>query len=295
MAEPETQDRKPGAADGLSRLALIAGKVVVAPVTVFAAVMIYFGWARTSTTYAAFGIHYSVLGFSFQDYLLRSIEATFRPTALLLLVILVAIPAHLGLIQLLKRGWRKQTVIPLVGAGTALTIVGLLGFLRVVTYRVGWPLVPMSLGLGVLLIGYAASLWRAASDTQPRPLGSSDVIDIVTRIAFTAFLALTLLWSVAYYAVLSGFEEAQRIAQRPASLPSVVVFTPRPLYLSGGGVRETVLIGDQDSRYYRYDGLHLLGRASDRYILLPAQWRPGMRTVLLPHDPTVRLEFYMGR
>ncbi|MGH3971928.1 MAG: hypothetical protein ACRDS9_01165 [Pseudonocardiaceae bacterium] len=291
MAEARTQDRKPEATDGLSRLASIAGKVI-APVTVVTAVMIYFGWTRTSTTYAAFGIHHSVLGFSFQDYLFRSIGATFKPAALLLLVILVAVPAHLGLIKLMKRGWRKQTVIPPVVAGTALTIIGLLGFLDVVTYRVAWPLVPISLGMGVLLIGYAMSLWRAASGTQPSPLGGSDVIDIVTRAAFAAFLGLTLLWSVVSYAQLSGLEEAREIARRPASLPGVVVFAPRPLYLSGGGVRETVLLGDQDSRYYRYDGLHLLGRASDRYILLSAQWRPGMRAVVLPHDPTVRLEFY---
>lgn len=293
MAKAGAQDRRAETTDGLSRLVQIAGKVV-APVTVMTALMIYFGWARASTTYGTFGIHHSVLGFSFQDYLFRSIDATFRPAALLLLVILVAVPAHLGLVKLMKRGWGKRTIIPLVAVGTALTIVGLLGFLRVVTYRVAWPLVPMSLGLGVLLIGYATSLWRVASGTQLRPLGDSDVIDIVTRAAFVAFLTLTLFWSVALYATISGFKDAQQIAQRPAGLPGVVVFAPRPLHLSGGRIRETVLIGDQDSRYYRYDGLRLLVRAGNRYILLPANWRPGMRAVVLPDDPAVRLEFYIA-
>jgi len=286
------QDRTTGTTGGLSRLAHLAGKVV-APVTAITALMIYFGWARASVTYGAFGIHYSVLGFSFQDYLFRSINETFRPTALLLLVIFVAVPAHLGLIKVMERGWRKRTVLPLVAAGTTLTVVGLLGFLRVVTYRVAWPVIPLSLGLGILLIGYATSLWRAASETQLRPLGGSDVIDIVTRFAFAAFLTLTLVWSVAVYAQIRGFEDAQQIARRPASLTGVVVFAPNPLHLSGGGIRETVLIDDQENRYYRYDGLRLLVRASDRYILLPARWRPGMRTIVLPDDPAVRLEFYL--
>jgi hypothetical protein len=286
------QDGTTGTTGGMSRLAHLAGKVV-APVTAITALMIYFGWARASATYGVFGIHYSVLGFSFQDYLFRSINDTFRPTALLLLIIFVAVPVHLGLIKVMERGWRKRTVLPLVAAGTTLTVVGLLGFLRVVTYRVAWPVIPLSLGLGVLLIGYATSLWRAASETQLRPLGGSDVIDIVTRFAFAAFLSLTLVWSVAVYAQISGAEEAQQIARRPASLTGVVVFAPKPLHLSGGGIRETVLIGDQESRYYRYDGLRLLVRANDRYILLPARWRPGMRTIVLPDDPPLRLEFYL--
>lgn len=286
------QDRKTGTTEGLSRLARIAG-TVVAPVTAITALMVYFGWARANITYYAFGIHYSVLGFSFQDYLFRSIEATFKPAAVLLLVILVAVPAHLGLAKLMERGWWRRTVLPVVAAGVSLTVIGLLGFLDLVTYRVAWPLIPMSLGLGVLLIGYAMTLWRAASGTQLRPLGDSDIIDIVTRVAFAAFLTLTLVWSVAVYATIRGLEDAQQIARRPASLPGVVVFAPRPLHLSGAGIRQVVLIDDQESRYYRYDGLRLLVRASDRYILLPEKWRPGMRTVVISDDPTVRLEFYV--
>ena len=101
------------------------------------------------------------------------------------------------------------------------------------------------------------------------------------------------MWSVAIYAQIRGFEEAQQIARRPASLPGVVVFAPSPLHLSGGGIRATILIDDQAKRYYRYDGLRLLVRANDRYILLPARWRPGMRTIVLPDDPALRLEFYL--
>lgn len=291
--ETETQAQKSGTTEGLSRLAQIASKVGV-PATI-TALMVYFGWARTRTTYEIFGIDDSVLRFSVQDYLFRSIGQTFEPAVVLLLMILVAVPAHLGLVKVMRaRGWRKRTVFPLTVTGMASTVVGLLGFLGMVTYPVAWPLVPMSLGLGVLIIGYATSLWRATSGTELRPLGDSDVIDIITRVAFTAFLIITLFWSAAILALIRGVEDAQRIAQGTASLPGVVVFAPRPLHLSGGEIREIVLIGDQQSRYYRYDGLRLLVRISDGYILLPANWRPGMRTIVLRDSPDLRLEFYLG-
>ena len=291
--ETETQAQKSGTTEGLSRLAQIAGKLIV-PATI-TALMVYFGWARTRTTYEIFGIDDSVLRFSVQDYLLRSIGQTFEPAVVLLLLILVAVPAHLGLVKVMRaRGWRKRTVLPLAVTGMASTVVGLLGFLGMVTYPVTWPLVPMSLGSGILLIGYATSLWRATSETELRPLGDSDVIDIIIRVAFTAFLIITLFWSAAILALIHGVEDAQHIAQGTASLPGVVVFAPRPLHLSGGEIREIVLIGDQQSRYYRYDGLRLLVRTSDGYILLPVNWRPGMRTIVLRDSPDLRLEFYVG-
>jgi hypothetical protein len=179
--EENPQDRRNGAPEGLSRLAQIAGKII-APVTAITALMVYFVWALTSATYGVFGIEDSVLGFSIQDYLLRSINETVKPVVLLLLVVLVAIPIHLGLIKLIRdHGWRRRVIFPLGAVGAVSVLAGLLGFLDVVTYPVAWPLIPMSLGLGALLIGYANSLWRAAIGTQLSPIGGSDVIDIVTR------------------------------------------------------------------------------------------------------------------
>lgn len=288
--DTEAQDRRNGTR-GSSWLAIIS-KIVV-PVSAITALMVYFGWARTSATYSTFGIHHSILGFSVQDYLFSSVADTFEPAALLLLLILVAVPTHLGLIRIMTEPrWRKRTAFFLVVASMALTVAGLLGFLGLVTYQVEWPFVPLSLGMGVGLFGYATLLWRVTSGTEFRPLGNSEVIDVIIRVTFAAFIALTLCWFVAIYAQINGLEEGQRIARQPESLPGVVVFSPRPLFLQGTAVRETVLIGDQQNRYYRYDGLRLLVRASGRYIMLPANWKPGMRVVVLADDPAVRLEFF---
>ncbi|MGH3854826.1 MAG: hypothetical protein ACRDR6_15290 [Pseudonocardiaceae bacterium] len=276
---------------GLARMGHITGKIVV-PITVLTALLAYFGWARASATYEVFDIDPRILGFSVQDYLFDSVHDTFGAATLLLLAVLAAVPVHLGLLKVARKPrWRTWTVLPLLVAGLALTVVGLLGSF-VVIYPVTWPIVPLSLGLGVLLIGYSAALWRATSGTPCGPLGGSEVLDVLTRVTFAAFLTLTLFSSVATYAYNDGFTEGAEIARQPAFLVGVVVFSPHPLFLQGPGVQETTLLGDQDSHYYRYDGLRLLVRANGRYILLPVGWRPGTPAVVLPDDPAVRLEFF---
>lgn len=293
MAEGnEERDRGEGTAQGLARITHTTGKIVV-PAAAVTALLAYFGWARASAIYDVFGIDHRVLGFSVQDYLFDSVADTFKPATLLLLMILAAIPVHLGLMRVLKEPrWRKRTILPLAVTGMVLTVAGLFGFLGVVIYPIAWPVVPLSLGLGVLLIGYSAALWRATSGMQRGPLGGSDTIDALARVAFAAFLSLTLLWSVAGYAQYDGLEYGESLERQVALLPGVVVFSPHPMFFMDAGVRETELIGDKDSRYYRYDGLRLLVRASGRYILLPKGWRPGTNAVVLPDDPAVRLEFF---
>jgi len=53
--------------------------IVASQTALLTAVLFYFGWARTSTTFAYFGVDVSLLGFSTSDYLLRSVNSAFRP------------------------------------------------------------------------------------------------------------------------------------------------------------------------------------------------------------------------
>ena len=150
----------------------------------------------------------------------------------------------------------------------------------------------MSLGLGVLLIGYGAALYTAVTRRRLVPAEGTPTLRTVTSVAFAAFLVLTLFWSVAVYAQLRGFAAARDIAEQPASLPGVVVFAPQQLNLEGPGIRERSLSGDEPRYRYRYDGLRLLVRANERYFLLPEQWRPGARAVVLLDEPSLRVEFF---
>ncbi|MGI9064107.1 MAG: hypothetical protein ACR2FQ_09895 [Pseudonocardiaceae bacterium] len=290
MAEHGAAD---GPIQGFARLARIAGEVA-APTTLVVALMVYFGWARTSVLYATFGIRQGILELSVQDYLLGSVNETFKPLAVLLFAILVAVPGHAAMVRSLAR--RPRLTSPVCAAlgsvGVVLAAIGLLGLSRLVIYRVSWPLIPMSLGLGVLLVGYGAALYTVV--TGRRPAASAPTLRVITSVAFAGFLVLTLFWSVAVYAQLHGFAAARAIAERPTALPGAVVFAQQQLNLDGPGIRETSLPGDEARYRYRYDGLRLLVRANERYVLLPEQWRPGAHAVVLLDEPSLRVEFFRG-
>ena len=55
--------------------------LVIAPTTIITALAFYFGWTLTNARASYFGIDASALGFSTQDYLLRSADALFVPRA----------------------------------------------------------------------------------------------------------------------------------------------------------------------------------------------------------------------
>src|SRR5919198_481590 len=58
-----------------------------APAALITALAFYFGWRRERAFAGYFGIDPSVLGFSTNDYVLRSVDALFVPAAVVLLVV----------------------------------------------------------------------------------------------------------------------------------------------------------------------------------------------------------------
>jgi hypothetical protein len=296
----EPTNGAPTDANRLSRAVGVLGQII-APTTLITVLLVYFGWARTSAVYGVFGIDWAVLGFSTQDYVFRSIGTAFTPAIGLLLAFLVAVPAHDSLLRLLAKAKRRdrprlvaKIVVGLVtGIGVVLAALGVLGVVGAVRFRTAWPVVPLMLGFGVLLLGYAPTLYHAATGST---LGGDrrSPPHVALRIVFGTFLVLCLFWAVAVYGQKTGVEEAVRIASEPRALPGVIIYSPQSLKLDAPGLVETPLPGD-DSRYrYRYDGLRLLVRGVDRYVLLPATWRPGMRAIVLHDDPALRLEFFLG-
>jgi hypothetical protein len=127
--------------DGFLHLWKIIGQVA-APTALATSLMVYFGWARTTVIYDVFGISSSVLDVSLQDYLFRSVETTFRPLAFVLLVLLLLRPTHHALLRCQSRPkYGRLPSLTLLAAGYFLLAVGLLGFLRLLTYQVEWPLI----------------------------------------------------------------------------------------------------------------------------------------------------------
>ncbi|MBN6058469.1 hypothetical protein JYK22_41505, partial [Nonomuraea sp. RK-328] len=286
---------------------------IVTPTTMVAAIMMYFGAVRTNTMYRSLGVEQSMLGLSFQEYVLRSVSVTIEPLVLVLVVVLLAAPAHVWLTRSIARHRTAtmRTLPVVVELGIASVVVGVMwiaGWVRpsspLVTAMVdevnlSFPLVtPICLGFGVFVLVYSAYLYRRVNPpyrTVNSPRTATPTDQIVQRTICAALLLVLLLWSVTVYAEGLGREAAEQYRAHPEWLPSTVVYAARRLYLEGPGITETPL-PDPDAMFrYRYTGLRLLIHSNRRYFLLPACWAtsPRARAIALPADDSLRLEFSM--
>jgi len=103
---PRPIDRPPD--HGRLRDLLETATLVLAPTTVITALLFYFGWARTNALFGRLGIDQSALGFTVQDYLLRSVNSTFRPLSVVLLAATAGLSVHIALSRALAGvGWRS--------------------------------------------------------------------------------------------------------------------------------------------------------------------------------------------
>ncbi|MFB9474060.1 hypothetical protein ACFFR3_31575 [Nonomuraea salmonea] len=263
---------------------------IVTPTTLVAAIMMYFGAVRANTMYAQFGVDQSMLGLSFQDYVLRSVTLAVEPLVLVLVVVLIAPPVHAWLTRAAGRHrtaamWGLAVAAAVGAAGTVTGLLGLAGWAVLPRY-----FLPLCLGAGIIILVYAESLYgRLNGHTTPATRG------VVRRAACGALLLLLLLWSVTEYAQRKGWEAAVAYRADTGMLPSTVVYAARRLFLEGPGITETTL-PDQNAMFrYRYTGLRLLIHSNQRYFLLPACWAtsPWARAIALPADGSLRLEFHV--
>jgi hypothetical protein len=205
------------AVEGLSRLWKVLGQLV-APTTLVTVLLVYFSWVRTSVIYDVFGVSHSTLGLTVDDLLLRS-STTFNPVALVLFLIVLVGPVHRLVLRSLRVGAGAWLVPRLASAIGVLAVgVGVLGFTRIVEYQVGWPLVPMSIGVGLMLIGYGNVLRGAVRPEPPNP-PAPDPLGSVQRVAFAAVALLTAFWSLAVFAQLNGYRLLLRSDEKYFLLP----------------------------------------------------------------------------
>ncbi len=281
-----------GPAQDLTRVWSVLAHVVT-PTTFVAAVMMYVGAVRANTMYAGLGIEQSMLGLSFQEYVLRSVAPAIEPLILLLVLALIAPTAHRWLLRSADRHRTATTRVITVMAvlGTVSVAVGIVAMAS--WWRAPFYVVPFCLGIGVFVLVYGDSLRRRI---HPRP-ASSSADQLVRRTVCAALLLVLLLWAVTLYAQRRGAEAALQYRVDSAGLPSTVVYAARRLHLEGPGIKETELPDPAAMYRYRYAGLRLLIHSNQRYFLLPACWAsdPWARAIALPADGSLRLEFSVRR
>ncbi len=253
----------------------------------------YFGWVRTNAIAGVYGIDDSLLAFSADDYVLRSVPSLFLPVGAAVLGSLAVMQAHPSVWAVVdRRGTRAST---LTRVGIALECIGWAaiawGALRLLDMPDDRPpyLTPLLLGSGALLVGYGSYTRRRAmaggrAALPPSMLGLLIGLGIVA--AFTATFR---------YADAEGRSQARRTILEMPHQPETVVLSKTRLQLDRTYVDEVALETAHEGDYaWEYRGLRFLTRNGDNLFLVPTGFGETNRLVMIVPAEGVRLEFNRG-
>jgi hypothetical protein len=284
---------------GLFRVLEMVG-LVVAPFATLTGLLYYFGWVRTNAIFDRFGIDANLLGYTTQDYLLRSAGVAFRPCAAVLLGASVLLVTHRLLARAVARDPRLRGPVLAEVIGFALLLLVPGG--AVLFGRAGPLLSPLAAAVallsGVLLLESAATLWAQAGlpagarGRSPAEAPDGGRAERLIRRGIVAGVAIVgLFWAFSVYAQQTGERLAAALSSNPGALAGAVVLSKEDLAISGPGVERSDLGKDVAYRY-RFSGLRLLVYRNDRWFLLPAGWKGDTtaRSIVLPDGAALRVE-----
>jgi hypothetical protein len=272
---------------GLPRL-LRSLSTVLAPTTLVTALLFFFGARHANWFCRYFGVHYTVLEFSPQDYLIRAVDGLFVPVAAFGVAGIVVIwTVRFLRARLSPSAWTAtlRVLIPTaIVAGVILACIGLVGIVDPVRLY-DYPGLPgVSLALGFLLFPTAERLAQVRSGRRRRLSGP--------QVAFTFILvSVGLFWATNDYSLAVGERRAIDYQGALPGMPDAVLISTEPLGITGPGVAETAC--DYAGKpSYRYDGLVLVLQSGDHLFLLPKTWTEATGGALvLPQTDSLRIEF----
>ena len=286
------------------RRALELVGLVVAPTTLVTALAFYFGWVLTNSRASYFGIDASALGYSTQDYLLRSADALFVPFGSVFALALGGVWLHAFAIGQLgephARARLRIAARGAVGIGGVLFALGAFAVFRPISFSPHYLFASASPGIGIALLAYGVHLLDrvAVAARGPARRGAASAGPSMRATALTLVALLVVLsgfWTASRYADALGRGRAERLAATLQLRPQVTVFAPKRLALAAGGVVERRLAGG-GAYGYSYSGLRLLVRSGGKYFLLPDGWtRARGSAIVLADSPDYRFEFGAGR
>jgi hypothetical protein len=270
-----------------------AARSIASQTVMITALLYYFGWVRTQTTYAYFGIDAGALGFSTTDYVLRSINSTFQPLIGAGLVALglmavhswIVVPAVTAPTRSRTRRFAHVAILTAHAVALVLAAVVAAGLLAQdeVGRRLGFVL-PLALFGAAGLFAYVQHLRSLTSAPDgTAPVGFSTAPHS-RSLALLALGLVGLLWAVALYATHVGAGIAANIAAGLPTRPDVSVYSTQRIAISGTGIAVDEIQQEGTKYRYRYSGLRLLIHTHDRYLLLPASWQKGRDSVYLIQD-----------
>lgn len=241
---------------------------------IFSALLLYFGYVRTQSYFAYFGVPVGILEFATTDYLLRSPDVFFKPViwSVLALAVLCVLAVTARRIETRGSNAARRVVRGSLAVATVLTAsYAVLGLADVVVPD----LAGISLALSGALVIIQFDMYRSGSVVKP---------PTVVAAVGALFVVMAAFWSTAVYAESVGVQSAAILAQGNGSLRQAVVYTSKDLPLTGETDLEEVSSRRPLTWKYSYDGYRVLIYANDRWFLIRDEWNPGDLTVILPGD-----------
>jgi hypothetical protein len=281
MSEPSTTaGRSHQSGPDLFRALEIAA-AILAPATGLTALLYFFAWVRTGAFYDQFGVSQRTLGYSVQDYLVRSPDVAFRPTAALVVLALVAFAVWAALARI--RRWRRLWLVTLwvLSAGAAaLCAIGISVLFGLSGVEPLWAAVGVV--VGTILAEVVASAMTVTTAI------------ILRRVIVGVALTVGSFWVFSILAHNDGTALARQWeADIPGHTASTTVYSMDDLHFDQSwGVVTTKVAGDDRGYVYRYTGLRLLVYSNDRWFLIPHDWSPtnGAPTIVLRDTDRLRVE-----
>lgn len=242
-----------------------------------AAIGFYFGWARTRKLYRELGVDHAVLGFSFQDYVIRSLTVLIEPLPIVALYFVgLAATYRLG-VSLVRRCsclfWPIWVIISLI----ALTVALVAWHERTVSAS-------FAQAVSFFLV-YSAVLAFGLAWARPQ----AEAIETVQAIVIT--LAAFLLFSFAAFEVVRHHAEAEGLRQSNRAEANPHWYACATIRTNGSIPIGTLVqpAGTEKSQPAVYEGLRLFTRVDGRLFVWPADQSPRDGLAILPEESIVDL------
>lgn len=268
------------------------------PPATLAALAYYFAVKRQETLALYFGIDPSVLGYTTEDYLLRSGDALFLLLLVIALAGLAAVRGHRAVTRILHERSHKGAIRRSIAAGQIigifLLVLGVVSVFRRLPISPGFLFPPFALGCGITLLAYGTYLaGERRRRSQDRTADEPDDLwlSLLSVVLVAVVVFLSVFWGTKELAAALGRGQAAELAGSLAQRPGVILYTTTDIGLAGPGIDREIIPGNGDY-HYRHEGLVLLVRSGGNYLLLPASWTPEAGTALvIRDDDRVRIEF----
>ncbi|RZS44847.1 hypothetical protein EV193_101727 [Herbihabitans rhizosphaerae] len=269
-------------------------RTVAAPTTLLAALLYFFGQQQAHHFFRYFGVHHSVMGLSTEDYLLRSIDGLYPPMTAVAIATLAGLWGYRLLRpRLSDYAWlvllRVLAPIAAVG-GLALIVFAVIAVLDPAPFIEFVAIPGLCLTIGVLLLASVARLRASITESRrdSRPRGSPPAA-VAEWTATFVLVSLGLFWAVGDYSAAVGKGRGQAFEANLSRMAGATVYSKDDLRLAG--VPRVHCQGAEAAYRFRYDGLTLVIQSGGKYFLLPRDWTPRARAVVVPTADSLRLEF----